>query len=232
FNSANSTNSTANLLLYGSAAVDAEILTLANSTAFTIGRALFPQKIRTRNSSHALPFSMAPYENALPGHILVFLFVPFTGISGASSSQNLGFLNRTNDNNPNTHVFGVEFDVFANQEFNGIDDNHVGIDLNSLTSRFANLAGYWPDSGRGGSDFKPLKLNNGENYQRQERSWRWPWTPKRPSISTRRLNVQEMQLSVYDTLLGKLPETKKGVVQRSMGLKMEQLKAEVKQLED
>ncbi|CAN1239897.1 L-type lectin-domain containing receptor kinase VII.1, partial [Linum grandiflorum] len=155
----------ANLLLYGSAAVDAEILTLANSTAFTIGRALFPQKIRTRNSSHALPFSMAPYENALPGHILVFLFVPFTGISGASSSQNLGFLNRTNDNNPNTHVFGVEFDVFANQEFNGIDDNHVGIDLNSLTSRFANLAGYWPDSGRGGSDFKPLKLNNGENYQ-------------------------------------------------------------------
>ncbi|CAN0863192.1 Embryogenesis-like protein [Linum grandiflorum] len=39
-------------------------------------------------------------------------------------------------------------------------------------------------------------------------------------------------LSMYDTLLGKLPETKKGVVQRSMGLKMEQLKAEVKQLED
>ncbi|CAN1229415.1 L-type lectin-domain containing receptor kinase VII.1 [Linum grandiflorum] len=171
FNSANSTNSTGNLLLYGSAAVDAEILTLTNSTAFTIGRALFPQKIRTRNSSHVLPFStsfifaMAPYEDALPGHGLVFLFVPFTGISGASSSQNLGFLNRTNDNDPNTHVFGVEFDVFANQEFNDIDDNHVGIDLNSLTSRFANTAGYWPDSGRGGSDFKPLKLNSGENYQ-------------------------------------------------------------------
>ncbi|CAN0919731.1 L-type lectin-domain containing receptor kinase VII.1 [Linum grandiflorum] len=48
----------ANLLLYGSAAVDAEILTLTNSTAFTIGRALFPQKIRTRNSSHVLPFSL------------------------------------------------------------------------------------------------------------------------------------------------------------------------------
>ncbi|CAN1229417.1 L-type lectin-domain containing receptor kinase VII.1 [Linum grandiflorum] len=167
FNSFNS----GNLLLYGSAAVDAEILTLTNSTAFTIGRALFPQKIRTRNSSHVLPFStsfifaMAPYEDALPGHGLVFLFVPFTGISGASSSQNLGFLNRTNDNDPNTHVFGVEFDVFANQEFNDIDDNHVGIDLNSLTSRFANTAGYWPDSGRGGSDFKPLKLNSGQLVQ-------------------------------------------------------------------
>ncbi|CAN1801663.1 Embryogenesis-like protein [Linum perenne] len=39
-------------------------------------------------------------------------------------------------------------------------------------------------------------------------------------------------LSMYDSLIGKLPEAKKGVVQRSMGLKMEQLKAEVKQLED
>ncbi|CAN0861554.1 L-type lectin-domain containing receptor kinase VII.1, partial [Linum grandiflorum] len=125
------------------------ILTLTNSTAFTIGHALFPQKIRTRNSSHVLPFStsfifaMAPYENALPGRRLVFLFAPFTGISAASSSQNLGFLNRTNDNNPNTHVFGVEFDVFANQKFNDIDDNHVGIDLNLLTSKFANPGGYW-----------------------------------------------------------------------------------------
>ncbi|CAN1166049.1 L-type lectin-domain containing receptor kinase VII.1 [Linum perenne] len=172
FNRFNSTaNSTTNLLLYGSATVESQILTLTNSTAFTIGRALFPQKIRTkpRNSSHVYPFStsfifaMAPYKDTLPGHGLVFLFIPFTGVAGASSSQNLGFLNRTIDNDPNTHIFGVEFDVFANQEFNDIDDNHVGIDLNSLTSRFASPAGYWPDSGGGG--FKPLKLNSGENYQ-------------------------------------------------------------------
>ncbi|CAL1362715.1 unnamed protein product [Linum trigynum] len=39
-------------------------------------------------------------------------------------------------------------------------------------------------------------------------------------------------LGLYDSLLGKLPESEKGVVQRSMGLKMEQLKAEVKQLDD
>ncbi|CAN1314063.1 L-type lectin-domain containing receptor kinase VII.1 [Linum perenne] len=71
FNRFNSTaNSTTNLLLYGSATVESQILTLTNSTAFTIGRALFPQKIRTKpqNSSHIYPFSasfifdMAPYR--------------------------------------------------------------------------------------------------------------------------------------------------------------------------
>ncbi|CAN1314061.1 L-type lectin-domain containing receptor kinase VII.1, partial [Linum perenne] len=110
-----------------------------------------------------LHFRHGSVQDTLPGHGLVFLFIPFTGVADASSSQNLGFLNRTIDNDPNTHIFRVEFDVFANQEFNDIDDNHVGIDLNSLTSRFASLAGYWPDFGGGG--FKPQKLNSGENYQ-------------------------------------------------------------------
>ncbi|CAI0468697.1 unnamed protein product [Linum tenue] len=170
FNSFTPTNSSSSLLLYGSAAVESRVLTLTNSTTFTIGRALYPQRVPTKtpNSSYVNPFStsfifaMAPYRDALPGHGLVFLFVPFAGIEGASSSQNLGFLNRTIDNDPNTRIFGVEFDVFANQEFSDINDNHVGIDLNSLTSRFANEAGYWPDSGAG---FETVRLNSGENYQ-------------------------------------------------------------------
>lgn len=111
---------------------------------------------------------MAPYRNILPGHGLVFIVVSKTGIDGVSSSQNLGFLNRTNDGNPNNHVFGVEFDVFKNQEFDDIDDNHVGINLNSLKSTVAHSAGYWQDDRSGAADdksLKKLKLNNGENYQ-------------------------------------------------------------------
>lgn len=112
---------------------------------------------------------MAPYKNILPGHGLVFIVVPKTGIDGVSSSQNLGFLNRTNDGNPNNSVFGVEFDVFKNQEFDDIDDNHVGINLNSLKSTAAHAAGYWQDDSNGAAadekSFKKLKLNSGENYQ-------------------------------------------------------------------
>lgn len=107
---------------------------------------------------------MAPYSNnILTGHGLVFIFVPHPGIEGASSAQHLGLLNRTNDGNSSNHVFGVEFDVFANQEFNDINDNHVGVDVNSLTSKSAQDAGYWESDDE--SSFKRLKLNSGTNYQ-------------------------------------------------------------------
>ena len=177
FNGFNSSD----MLLYGSATVESRILTLTNDTNFLIGRALYPQKITTKkpNSSYVYPFStsfifsMAPYKNTLPGHGMVFIFVPFTGIEGATSSQNLGLLNYTNGNSK-SHVFGVEFDVFKNQEFDDISANHVGIDMNSLKSVEAHDAGYWPNSqgsnntNSGAQDeksFKELKLNNGENYQ-------------------------------------------------------------------
>ncbi|KAJ9136159.1 hypothetical protein P3X46_033263 [Hevea brasiliensis] len=169
FNGFNSSD----LLLYSNATIESRILSLTNRTPFAVGRALYPSKIPTRapNSSYFYPFStsfifaMAPYENVLPGHGLVFIFVPLTGIDGTSSSQNLGLFNRTNDAKFSNHVFGVEFDVFANQEFNDMNDNHVGIDLNSLRSSFAADAGYWPENKRSNSIFEKLDLNNGENYQ-------------------------------------------------------------------
>lgn len=106
---------------------------------------------------------MAPYKGTLPGHGLVFLFVPFTGVQGSTAAQHLGLFNLSNDGNPNNHIFGVEFDVFKNQEFNDIDDNHVGIAVNSLTSVDSHQAGYYPDGK--GEGFETLKLNSGENYQ-------------------------------------------------------------------
>nr|XP_043637216.1 embryogenesis-like protein [Erigeron canadensis] len=39
-------------------------------------------------------------------------------------------------------------------------------------------------------------------------------------------------LDLYDGLLSKLPEKERGVIQRSMGLKIEQLKAELEQLNE
>lgn len=46
-----------------------------------------------------------------------------------------------------------------------------------------------------------------------------------------RAAVKEV-LDTFDGLLGKLPESEKAALQRSMGLKMEQLKAELQQLDD
>ncbi|KAI5570662.1 hypothetical protein BDE02_11G044000 [Populus trichocarpa] len=169
--------------LYGSAIIESRILTLTNQTSFQIGRALYPTKIPTKapNSSFVYPFStsfifaMVPYKNVLPGHGLAFLFVPFTSIQSSISAQYLGFLNRTNGNRSDDHLLGIEFDVFANEEFSDMNDNHVGIDVNTLTSIKAADAGYWPDNSRSSSNentsdedsnsFKEQDLNNGKNYQ-------------------------------------------------------------------
>ncbi|KAK6133449.1 hypothetical protein DH2020_032817 [Rehmannia glutinosa] len=161
---------TSDVSLYGNATIESRILTLTRDSSFSIGRSLSPSRIPTKqpNTSIVLPFStsfifaMAPYEGFLPGHGLVFLFVPHNGIEGSSSAQNLGLLNYTNNGNPNNHILGVEFDVFRNQEFNDINDNHVGVDVNSLISVTACEAGYWPDDE---SSFENLVLNNGRNYQ-------------------------------------------------------------------
>ncbi|KAM2145749.1 hypothetical protein EV2_048120 [Malus domestica] len=165
-------NSSSNLSLYGSATIQSSILSLTNdSTTFSLGRAFYSHKIPTKyaNSSEALNFStsfifsLAPVKNLLPGHGFAFLFSPFSGLSGASSSQHLGFFNFSNNGDPNNNIFGVEFDVFENQEFQDPDDNHVGLDINSLTSNASSTAGYW--SGGLDQDFNELKLNNGINYQ-------------------------------------------------------------------
>ncbi|KAG5033251.1 putative L-type lectin-domain containing receptor kinase VII.2 [Glycine max] len=163
-------NST-NTLLHGNATIESSILTLTISSTFSVGRAFYPFKIPTKpsNSSTPLPFSasfifsIAPFKDLLPGHGFVFILTPSAGTTGVNSAQHLGLFNYTNNGDPNNHVFGVEFDVFDNQEFNDINDNHVGVDINSLSSFASHDAGFW-----GGSDndeFEDLKLNDGENYQ-------------------------------------------------------------------
>ncbi|KAI9186268.1 hypothetical protein LWI28_015587 [Acer negundo] len=97
-------NST-NIHTYGNATIENSIVSITNQTVFTIGRALYPSKITTKqtNSTNPLPFStsfifsISTYKNLLPGHGLAFAFFPFDGIVGASSSGYLGLFNLSND---------------------------------------------------------------------------------------------------------------------------------------
>lgn len=52
--------------------------------------------------------------------------------------------------------------MFKNEEFGDINNNHVGVDVDSLASVQAHEAGYWPEDG---NSFERLALNNGKNYQ-------------------------------------------------------------------
>jgi len=168
----NSNFNSTNIILYGNASIQTSILTLTDSSFFSIGRAFYPHKIPTKkaNSPTLLPFatsfifSIAPIKNLITGHGFVFLFTPSRGVNGTTSAEYIGLFNLSNEGNPQNHVFGVEFDIVRNvEEFNDISDNHVGVDINSLRSLTSHEAGNW--GGKGDKEFKVLDLKNGENYQ-------------------------------------------------------------------
>lgn len=162
-----------NVTLYGTATINKGILILTDETTFVIGRAFYKSKIPTKSQS--LPFSpisfstsfifsIAPSSNGRSGHGFAFLFAPSpSSISNASSAQNLGLFNGSNNGIPENHILAVEFDVFQNAEFRDIDANHVGINVNSLTSLDSHTAGFWANSNN--SSFVEKTLNNGVNYQ-------------------------------------------------------------------
>ncbi|XAR66468.1 Non-specific serine/threonine protein kinase [Bertholletia excelsa] len=160
-----------NVSLYGNATIESRVLTLTNLTSFSIGRAMYPSRIPTKDSSLSptLPFStsfifsMSPFKGFPIGHGMVFFFASSPGIDlhRVRPAQYFGLLNYTNNGDPNNHVFGIEFDVFNDPAFDDISDNHVGIDVNSLKSTMSQEAGYYTDE----KFFKKLKLNSGKNYQ-------------------------------------------------------------------
>ncbi|CAH8385621.1 unnamed protein product [Eruca vesicaria subsp. sativa] len=113
-------------------------------------------------------FSIAPSTEPAPGHGLAFIVVPALDNSNAGPAGFLGILNKTNNGNPENHVFAVEFDVYKDKYLGDMNDNHVGVDVNSLTSVVAKKAGYWVQIVIGKTKmwrFKEVKLSDGERYK-------------------------------------------------------------------
>ncbi|XP_042489883.1 L-type lectin-domain containing receptor kinase IV.2-like [Macadamia integrifolia] len=129
------------------------LLMLVNTSLAQVGHAFYPQPIRFMNSSSGNVFSFSTtFVFALfsefatlggPGIMLVI--APSRSFPGALSSGYMGLFNTTNVGNSSNHVVGVELDTFQNIQFNDIDDNHVGIDINHLRSVQAAPASYFSD---------------------------------------------------------------------------------------
>ncbi|CAN6483585.1 unnamed protein product [Victoria cruziana] len=162
------------LSLFDDAAIESTgVLKLTNDSIFTMGHAFHPLPIQTTAGTGNATKSLLPFSTSFifaisilpnfnPGHGLAFFFSPSLDIRSASASQHLGLFNWSSDGRQDNHIFAVEFDVFQNAEFQDPNNNHVGIDINSLTSIDAKSAGYWADNS---TDFSPLVLNSGANYQ-------------------------------------------------------------------
>eukprot|EP01018_Ginkgo_biloba_P039454 Gb_09936 [translate_table: standard] len=163
-----------NLTLIRDASILSGVLRLTNDSQFSIGRAVYPFPLRLKNGKNTTAssfsttfiFSLVPHPRHTPGHGLAFILTPSEQLNGAIASQYLGLFNTSTNGRNDSHLFAVEFDTVQNVEFEDIDNNHVGVDLDNLQSVNSTAAGYWTDNNvKGPFQFRPLILKSGQNIQ-------------------------------------------------------------------
>ncbi|XP_058099381.1 L-type lectin-domain containing receptor kinase S.4-like [Magnolia sinica] len=144
-----------NLTLNGVAEIQSNgIIRLTNDTSRLMGHAFYPTPIQFKKStsssalsfSTAFAFAIVPEYPKLGGHGLAFTIAPSTVLT-ALPSQYLGLLNSSDIGNFSNHIFAIEFDTVQDFEFGDINDNHIGVDINSMTSNASVTAAYYDDSG-------------------------------------------------------------------------------------
>ncbi|KAJ4725754.1 Lectin-receptor kinase [Melia azedarach] len=130
------------------------LLQLTNSSQLQNGHAFYPLPFKFNTSSSQslsfstnFVFSMVPVNSG--GHGMTFVISPSMDFSKAYATAYLGLLNASNDDSRSTnHIFAVELDTVQSIEFDDINGNHVGIDVNSLISNTSTPAAYFSDGGK------------------------------------------------------------------------------------
>ena len=140
--------------LSGIAEVDGRLIKLTHDSPQVFGHTLYtyPVRMKTKASnmlssfSSTFVFCITPLLPSVGGHSLSFVMFPLLNLQGIFSSQYLGMLNMSNNGNTSNHVFGVEFDTVQVLNCMDINDNYVGINLNSITSTNSSTTEYWPSA--------------------------------------------------------------------------------------
>ncbi|KAJ3704557.1 hypothetical protein LUZ61_008262 [Rhynchospora tenuis] len=164
---------TSNLSLNGLAHITSNgLLLLTNDTKEALGHAFYPAPINFNKSSgsgSATPsfsttfvFAIVPQYPDVGGHGLAFAISPWKDLPGSMPSQHLGLLNDSDNGNSSNHLIAVELDTVKTIEYKDIDNNHVGIDVNSLISLNSSTVGYYKSTM---SAFTKLNLMAGDPLQ-------------------------------------------------------------------
>ncbi|KAM3345824.1 hypothetical protein ACQJBY_020388 [Aegilops geniculata] len=154
------------------------VLSLTSSScgdsSFTQGHGFHPEALPFVNShgvsmsfSATFVFSITPTDSDTSGDGMAFV-ISLAPLSGTwTDGQYLGLVNQDDDGGTLANrFFAIELDTVANWEFRDIDNNHVGIDLNNLTSAASSTAGYYSDNvEKDFHFFNPLRLSSGKPMQ-------------------------------------------------------------------
>ncbi|EER90817.1 L-type lectin-domain containing receptor kinase IV.1 [Sorghum bicolor] len=153
------------------------LLVLTNGTVAMTGHALHPSPLQfreptsngtgtVRSFSASFVFAIVGQYLHLSSHGLAFFVSRTRSLSTTMPFQYLGLLNTTDGAGAaSNHILAVEFDTVLNYEFGDINNNHVGIDVDSLRSVAAERAGYYADADADGSVFRDLSLFSREAMQ-------------------------------------------------------------------
>ncbi|CAH2056748.1 unnamed protein product [Thlaspi arvense] len=140
------------------------LLQLTNTSKHKIGHAFYSFPISFSDGlsfSATFVFAMVPEIQNIGGHGIAFVISPpATDFRQANPNQYLGLLNASNNGLSSNHLLAVELDTVWSPEFGDMDDNHVGIDLNNLSSIAAASVSYYD-----GRVNRSLKLISGKPMQ-------------------------------------------------------------------
>nr|KYP48500.1 Lectin-domain containing receptor kinase A4.1 [Cajanus cajan] len=117
------------------------ILRLTNSNN-QLGHAFYSTPLKFKNSSDGAVFSFSTafafaITNRDPkhgGHGFAFTLSPSKDLPGAYSGQYLGLFKPHDVGNSSNHLFAVEFDTVLDYEIYDINNNHVGVNVNTIIS--------------------------------------------------------------------------------------------------
>ncbi|KAF3778976.1 L-type lectin-domain containing receptor kinase IV-2 [Nymphaea thermarum] len=164
-----------NLTLTGSAIVTGPgALRLTNnsnilSSGYT-GHAFYPMPLRFRDPSpvnrtfsFSSRFVFAIVSETQNSGCCGFAFTvaPSSDLPTAVAGNFMGLVNKSTDGKPSNHIFAVEFDTLEGSSANDPDGNHVGVDINSVTSNTTERAAYYTDD----STMQTISLQSGDRLQ-------------------------------------------------------------------
>lgn len=128
--------------------------------------AIYPTPLHFRDSSSgkvqsfsvSIIFSIVGTYPDVNANGMAFFIGPSKNFSDALPMQFFGILKQKSNDN----LLVIEFDTFQNPEMQDINDNHIGMDINSTFSLQSHMAGFYEDSS---GAFKNLTLNSGMELQ-------------------------------------------------------------------